>query len=181
MANSGRSLMFRLISGVVKSSVWSGRIVRARPLSWKPSLACCLSMQAVLSGSVLRCPNTADAMWGYHTSAYEHLGKAAARLDDALNWLPARLGALLLICLGAHQRRSFSVWRRDAGETPSPNAGQSMAAMAGQLGVRPASRRHTLADSRLHDPSAISSTAPTRAGNRFSASSRRAAALPRCS
>jgi len=67
---------------------------------------------------------------------YEELGKAVARLDDALNLLPARLGAVLLIGLGHNPRASASVWRRDAGRTPSPNAGQSMAAIAGQLGVR---------------------------------------------
>jgi adenosylcobinamide-phosphate synthase len=83
-----------------------------------------------------RAANTADAMWGYHTPAYEYLGKATARLDDALNLLPARIGALLLICLGSHRCAALDVWRRDATATPSPNAGQSMAAMAGQLGVR---------------------------------------------
>jgi adenosylcobinamide-phosphate synthase len=83
-----------------------------------------------------RAANTADAMWGYHSPAYEHLGKAAARLDDALNLLPARVGALLLVALGSCWRDSASVWRRDASRTPSPNAGQSMSAMAGQLGVR---------------------------------------------
>jgi adenosylcobinamide-phosphate synthase len=83
-----------------------------------------------------RAANTADAMWGYRTPAYEYLGKAAARLDDALNLLPARVGALLLICLGSNRRASAEVWRRDAARTPSPNAGQSMAAMSGRLGVR---------------------------------------------
>ncbi len=83
-----------------------------------------------------RAANTADAMWGYRTSAYESLGKGAARLDDVLNLLPARLGALLLICLGARRDEAVSAWRRDARRTPSPNAGQSMAAIAGQLGVR---------------------------------------------
>ncbi|MBV9324416.1 MAG: cobalamin biosynthesis protein CobD [Chloroflexi bacterium] len=85
---------------------------------------------------VYRAANTADAMWGYRTPAYVHLGKAAARLDDALNLLPARIGALLLIGLGRRRRESIAVWRRDAARTPSPNAGQSMAAIAGQLGVR---------------------------------------------
>jgi adenosylcobinamide-phosphate synthase len=90
-----------------------------------------------LGGScAYRAANTADAMWGYRTPAYEHLGKAAARLDDALNLLPSRLGAVLLILLGSERRAALAVWRRDAAHTPSPNAGQSMAALAGQLGVR---------------------------------------------
>jgi adenosylcobinamide-phosphate synthase len=83
-----------------------------------------------------RAANTADAMWGYHTPTYEYLGKAAARLDDAFNLLPARIGAVLLIVLGSHRCAALEVWRRDATATPSPNAGQAMAAMAGQLGVR---------------------------------------------
>jgi adenosylcobinamide-phosphate synthase len=81
--------------------------------------------------------NTADAMWGYHTPRYEHLGKAAARCDDLLNWLPARLTALaialsaqLLLGQGA---TAWRVARRDHALTPSPNAGWPMAAMAGAL------------------------------------------------
>jgi adenosylcobinamide-phosphate synthase len=83
-----------------------------------------------------RAANTADAMWGYHTVAYEWLGKTIARLDDVLNWLPARIGALLLVAAGPHPRSALGVWRRDAHLTASPNAGQSMAAVAGQLNVR---------------------------------------------
>jgi adenosylcobinamide-phosphate synthase len=83
-----------------------------------------------------RAANTADAMWGYRTPRYEHLGKAAARLDDLLTFGPARLGALLLILAGPRPGHSLAVWRRDAGRTPSPNAGQPMSAAAGQLGVR---------------------------------------------
>jgi adenosylcobinamide-phosphate synthase len=83
-----------------------------------------------------RAANTADAMWGYRTPEYEWLGKVPARLDDMLNWIPARLGALLLICAGKNWRRAFEVYRRDASRTSSPNAGQAMAACAGQLGVR---------------------------------------------
>jgi adenosylcobinamide-phosphate synthase len=80
--------------------------------------------------------NTADAMWGYRTAEYEWLGKVPARLDDVLNWMPARLGALLLICFGSNWRQALHVYRRDADRTSSPNAGQAMAACAGQLGVR---------------------------------------------
>ena len=43
-----------------------------------------------------RAANTADAMWGYRGTPYEHLGKVAARLDDALNWLPARFASVLI-------------------------------------------------------------------------------------
>jgi adenosylcobinamide-phosphate synthase len=83
-----------------------------------------------------RAANTADAMWGYRSPRYEWLGKGAARLDDVLNWLPARLGAGLLVMTGPRPRAALATWRRDARLTASPNAGQSMATVAGHLGVR---------------------------------------------
>ncbi len=83
-----------------------------------------------------RAANTADAMWGYHSADCEWLGKAAARLDDALSWLPARLAALALVAAADDRTRAIRGWRRDAGRTGSPNAGQTMAAMAGALNVR---------------------------------------------
>lgn len=86
-----------------------------------------------------RAVNTLDAMVGYH-GRYEYLGKASARLDDALNFLPARLTAALLLLAGAltrHDvRRGLATWRRDGATTESPNAGHPMATMAGLLGVR---------------------------------------------
>ena len=89
-----------------------------------------------------RAANTADAMWGYRSAHYEWLGKAIARLDDVLNWLPARLGALALFILDlAAQKRSRS-GVRDAHLTASPNAGQPMAVAAGQLDVRLEKPRH---------------------------------------
>jgi len=84
-----------------------------------------------------RAVNTADSMWGYRTPRYERLGKAAARLDDVLNFLPARVGALVLCCLaGRRCRAALDTWRTDGRLTSSPNAGQTMACAAGALGVR---------------------------------------------
>jgi adenosylcobinamide-phosphate synthase len=84
--------------------------------------------------------NTADAMLGYRDPEREWLGKPAARLDDLLNWVPARLAAGILLAsgwlFGCSIRDGLRVWRRDAGTTASPNAGQTMAALAGLLGVR---------------------------------------------
>jgi adenosylcobinamide-phosphate synthase len=83
--------------------------------------------------------NTADAMIGYHTERYEYLGKAAARLDDLLNWLPARLAGLFLVAAAGLYRGGSSAWRTMSAQharTSSPNAGWTMAAMAGALGVR---------------------------------------------
>lgn len=85
-----------------------------------------------------RAVNTLDAMIGYH-GRYEYLGKAAARLDDALNLIPARLTAILLIAgaraTGRDAAGARRILARDGGRTESPNAGRPMAAMAGALGV----------------------------------------------
>ena len=86
-----------------------------------------------------RAVNTLDAMWGYRTPEYAHLGWAAANLDDIVNWVPARATAAAIVASAAvtHEDAAgaFEVWRRDGGATDSPNAGQPMAAMAGALGV----------------------------------------------
>ncbi len=86
-----------------------------------------------------RACNTLDAMIGYH-GATEWLGKAAARLDDAVNFVPARVTAALLVvasALGAGSATgALRVWWRDGARTESPNAGRPMAAMAGALGVQ---------------------------------------------
>ncbi len=88
---------------------------------------------------VYRFLNTADAMLGYRDVQREWLGKAAARLDDAANLLPARLTALLILgagwLTGDNGENAWRVWRRDARSTASPNAGHPMSAMAGALGV----------------------------------------------
>jgi adenosylcobinamide-phosphate synthase len=87
-----------------------------------------------------RVVNTMDAMIGYRTPRHEYLGKAAARLDDLLNFIPSRLTALLLVAAGgllrADARQGWTIWQRDGHRTPSPNAGQPMAAMAGLLHVQ---------------------------------------------
>lgn len=91
---------------------------------------------------------TADSMWGYHDEAHEWLGKPAARLDDALNWLPARLAAGLLTAATwlvegrAAARNAWRTRRSQARNTASPNAGQTMATMAGALGVTLTKRGH---------------------------------------
>jgi adenosylcobinamide-phosphate synthase len=85
-----------------------------------------------------RVVNTLDSMIGYH-GEYEHLGKFAARLDDILNYIPARIAALLLVLAAALKRNGRNAWRtalREHVGTESPNAGWPMAAMAGALNVR---------------------------------------------
>lgn len=96
--------------------------------------------------AIYRLSNTADAMWGYRNERYEHLGKPAARLDDALNLLPARLtAALIAVAAQIVCGRGVIAWqiaRRDAGRTASPNAGWPMAAMAGALDTTLTKRGH---------------------------------------
>lgn len=83
--------------------------------------------------------NTFDAMIGYH-GEYEYLGKFAARLDSAVNYIPARISALLIVMSAFLSRRNHSeAWRmmvRDHGKTASPNAGWTMAAAAGALDIQ---------------------------------------------
>jgi adenosylcobinamide-phosphate synthase len=91
-----------------------------------------------------RAVNTADAMWGYRDSRYERFGKAAARLDDITNLVPARLGAAALAAgaalAGEDGRGAACVAWAEHGRTASPNAGWPMAAMAGALRVSLAKR-----------------------------------------
>ena len=86
-------------------------------------------------GAILyRGANTLDAMWGYKTDRYRSFGWAAARIDDVLNWLPARLTALSYSLLGNFSS-GLKCARQQGGLTDSPNAGYVMAAGAGALGI----------------------------------------------
>jgi adenosylcobinamide-phosphate synthase len=94
------------------------------PLTWY--------LIAGLPGAALyRFANTADACWGYRDRRWQYAGRLAARADDVLNLIPARLTAVLL--MGSSD---WSRLRREARGTDSPNAGWPMAALALRLGLR---------------------------------------------
>lgn len=84
--------------------------------------------------------NTMDSMFGYKNERYLHFGRTAARLDDLVNFLPARLTPLFLILAAAVQRLNWraaaKIGLRDRLRHSSPNAGHPEAAVAGALGVR---------------------------------------------
>ena len=90
--------------------------------------------------AVYKAVNTADSMIGHRTERYAQFGWAAARLDDVLNFIPARLAGLL-ICLVGGRRPAMRVMLRDAGKHKSINAGWPETAVAASLGVRLAGPR----------------------------------------
>jgi adenosylcobinamide-phosphate synthase len=115
-----------------------------------------------------RCANTLDAMVGHRSPRHARFGWAAARLDDVLNWLPARLTVLLAAAcaplVGGGARHAVRVAVRDGANHPSPNAGRVEAAFAGALDVRLGGTnrygalievRGPLGDGSLPDPAAV--------------------------
>ena len=96
-------------------------------------------------GFMYKAVNTMDSMIGYHNDRYEHLGRAAARLDDVLNYLPSRISALYFVISafiisvfskyysGAD---AFKIWKRDRRNHKSPNSAQTESACAGALGLQ---------------------------------------------
>jgi adenosylcobinamide-phosphate synthase len=82
-----------------------------------------------------RAVNTLDSMIGYRSQKYLRFGWCAARLDDVVNLIPARLTGALTVVVGGNPRGAAQAWRRDARKHPSPNAGVAEASAAGALGV----------------------------------------------
>ncbi len=87
------------------------------------------------AGALLyRLANTLDAMWGYRTDRWQGFGWCSARLDDVLNWLPARMTALLYALWG-DKAQAWHCWRQQACHCASPNGGVVMCSGAGALGI----------------------------------------------
>jgi adenosylcobinamide-phosphate synthase len=86
-----------------------------------------------------RAVNTCDSMVGYQNDKYEQFGKASARFDDIVNYIPARLTAFLLVAVAAKpadiRRHAWHIVVRDAKKHPSPNSGWCEAAVAGLLQI----------------------------------------------
>lgn len=103
------------------------------PLFW-------LAAAGVSGAMSYKAINTLDSMIGHPEPPYRYFGRVAARLDDAVNLIPARLTALGIVAAAKLQcldsRRARQIWFRDGDNHASPNAGQSEAAMAGALGVQ---------------------------------------------
>ena len=102
-------------------------------------LACMLLGGAELA-LCYKAVNTMDSMLGYKNARYLHFGRVPAKLDDAANYIPARLAALLLIAaaklMGEDAVSAYRIWKRDRRKHASPNSAQCEAAMAGALGLR---------------------------------------------
>ena len=102
--------------------------------------------------------NTADSMIGYRTEEYEDFGFGAAKLDDIMNYIPARISGLL-ICIAHLSRNAYSIMQEDAHLHRSPNAGWPEAAMAVVLDV-------SLSGPRIYDGKATADSFVHRMGNR---------------
>lgn len=159
----GRDLVSRPVTGLDPAEVASATIESVGENLVDSVLAPLLAYAAggLPAAWAYRALNTADALWGYRDGCYERFGKAAARLDDLANLVPARLGAAALAAgaalAGEDGWRAARMAWRDHGRTTSPNAGWAMAAMAGALDIALAKRgAYRLGDGTLPDgPDAI--------------------------
>ncbi len=95
-----------------------------------------------VAGFLYKTINTMDSMVGYHNDRYEYFGKAAAKLDDVVNFLPARISAIFMIlaafiCGKEYSGRgAFKIFKRDRFNHKSPNSAQTESACAGALSLR---------------------------------------------
>ncbi len=130
------SVAENMSDGIVAPLFWAmagGLVGTAAGPEWPVIFAVCSAM-------LYKAVNTMDSMFGYKNEQYLHFGSCPARLDDVLNYLPARLSGWALVLAaflcGGHVKKSCLVLRRDHACHSSPNAGWTEAAMAGALGLQ---------------------------------------------
>ncbi len=133
----GRDTRYLTEEGIAKAAVetvaenTSDGVVA--PLFWLMLLGPC-------GGWVYKAVNTMDSMVGYKNERYLYFGRAAALTDDAVNYLPARISAVLMILAAAVLRfdaaGAYRIWRRDRRKHKSPNSAQTESVCAGALGIR---------------------------------------------
>ncbi len=104
------------------------------PLFW-------LAIFGPCGGMAFKAISTGDSMIGYKSERYYSFGRAAAKLDDVLNYIPARISAFLIMLVSAFSKKlsssgSYNAYKRDHMKTSSPNAGSPESAMAGALGIQ---------------------------------------------
>lgn len=128
--NLNESEISRAVIETLAESACDGIVA---PLFW-------LAAEGVSGALTYKAINTLDSMIGHPEAPYRYFGRAAARLDDAANLIPARLASLGIVAAaklhGFDAASARRIWWRDGGKHRSPNSGQSEAAMAGALGVR---------------------------------------------
>lgn len=99
-----------------------------------------MSLGGVVFGFIYKAVNTMDSMIGYKNDKYINLGRFAAKLDDAFNFIPSRLTAAVMILsayiLGMNGKNAFRIWKRDRRKHASPNSAQTEAVCAGALEIR---------------------------------------------
>ena len=91
-------------------------------------------------GFLYKAVNTLDSMVGYRNEKYEYFGKASAKFDDILNWIPARVCGFMMavstLFLHLNTKNAFKIFYRDRKNHLSPNSAQTESAVAGALGIQ---------------------------------------------
>ncbi|ARU56795.1 cobalamin biosynthesis protein CobD/CbiB [Oleiphilus messinensis] len=118
----------QIVTGTIESVLENGNDGVFAPLFW-------FLVGGIPGVLFYRMVNTLDAMWGYKTDRYLHFGWAAARLDDVLNWIPARVSALFYALLG-RTGQAIKCWHAQARFCESPNGGVVMCTGAGALDIK---------------------------------------------
>ena len=124
----------QVVQATVETVLENGSDAVFAPLFWFFLMEVTLGLGA-MAVLTYRLSNTLDAMWGYRNTRFNYYGRFVARLDDVLNYFPARLTALSYALLG-NTRLALQCWSKQSPLLKSPNAGPVMTAGAGSLNIR---------------------------------------------